>query len=129
MDLKSLSELIKKEREKKGLDYEKIYKDTMILSKFLEYIENGQWEKFPSEFHKKAVLRKYIDYLKIEGINLDDIFKKQDDFNQKDVEKGENFKKEVINKIDKKFYIIIFLSLIFFLFFIIANLILKNLSE
>ncbi|MCM8785830.1 MAG: helix-turn-helix domain-containing protein [Candidatus Omnitrophica bacterium] len=129
MDLKSLSELLRREREKRGLDYEKIYKDTMILSKFLEYAENGKWEMFPSEFHKRAVLKKYIEYLKIEGINLDDIFKKKDNLSEKEVEKDENLKQEVTNKIDRKFYIIILLFIIFSLFFIIVNLMLKNLSE
>ncbi|MFN4227564.1 MAG: helix-turn-helix domain-containing protein [Candidatus Ratteibacteria bacterium] len=129
MDLKSLSEIIKKEREKKGLNYEKIHQDTSIPSKFLEYIENGNWEMFPSEFHKKAVLKKYIDYLKIEGLNLDDIFRDKDNFDQNQVEEKEKSLEKSDDKKDRRFYIVIFLFLIFFLLFILTNILLKNLSE
>ena len=134
MDLKSLSELIKKEREKRGIDYEKIFKDTKIISKFIEYIENGEWDKFPADFYKKAVLKKYLDYLGIEGINVEEIFKekKEEEFNEQKMLTNTDESKERIEKSfypDRKFYFLIFLLFLLIILLFIANLTLKNLSK
>jgi len=134
MDLKSLSELIKKEREKRGIDYEKIFKDLKIVSKFIEYMENGEWDKFPADFYKKAILKKYLDYLEIEGIDVEEVFKgkKEEEFNEEKVINNIEERKEKIESnfnIDRKFYIAIFLLFLLIILLFIINLTLKNLSK
>ncbi|MGB9677706.1 MAG: helix-turn-helix domain-containing protein [Candidatus Ratteibacteria bacterium] len=137
MDLKSLSELVKKEREKKGISYEMIYRDTKIMGKFIEYIENGKWDKFPGDFYKKAVLKKYLNYLGIEGINIEEVLNKKEDGSEEkiiehEVEKNDKKKKEKIEKkifSDRKFYLLIALFLLFVLLLILENLIFKNLTK
>ncbi|HOK55712.1 MAG TPA: helix-turn-helix domain-containing protein [bacterium] len=137
MDLKSLSELIKKEREKKEIDYDRIYRDTKIVRKFIEYIEDGEWNKFPGNFYRKAVLKKYLDYLGIEGINLDELFEEKKETCEEEIIEPKRERKDERNKeknekkfySDTKFYILIFLFLLFILLLLIGNLLFENLIK
>lgn len=133
MDLKSLSELVKKERENKGISYEQIYRDTKIISKFIEYIENGQWEKFPSDFYKKAILKKYLEYLGIEGTILDKIFEGNKSVSEEEIVEKEPVKNKEKDKtmsyFNRKFYFVIILFFLFLLLLFIGNFLFKNLSE
>ncbi len=60
-----INELLKRTREKEGISAEKIFHDIHIPSKFVDMMEKGEWENFPSLLHMKGFLRIYGDYLKI----------------------------------------------------------------
>ena len=61
-----VSELIKQKRLEKNISVETIFKEAHIPSKFVYMIENGEWNRFPSEVHLRGFLKLYVDYLKIE---------------------------------------------------------------
>lgn len=128
MDLKSLSELIKKEREKQNLSYDKIYEETRIPKKFLIAIEENNWFQFPSDFHKRATLRKYLDYLGIKNININEIFKHE--ITDREFKNEENKNIEEVNlKFDRSFYMAIIFFFLFLVLFIISNFLFKNLTK
>ncbi|MCM8818723.1 MAG: helix-turn-helix domain-containing protein [Candidatus Omnitrophica bacterium] len=122
MDLTSLSKIIKNEREKREISFEKIHQETKIPIKFLKYIEDDKWENFPSDAHKKAVLKKYLNYLKIE-VGIDNLFKKEEevdkenDVEKRDVESSEREEK----KLNRKVCFVIILFVVFLTLFFIAN--------
>jgi hypothetical protein len=60
-----IHEILKEARLKKGIELEKISTDIFIPVKFLRYMEEGHWQKFPSFVHKIAFLKKYLIYLNI----------------------------------------------------------------
>lgn len=61
----TVSEAIRKKREKLGISIEKVTEKTRIPGKFLQAVEESRWEEFPSAFHRRSYLRLYLSYLKL----------------------------------------------------------------
>ncbi|MCM8824895.1 MAG: helix-turn-helix domain-containing protein, partial [Candidatus Omnitrophica bacterium] len=58
-----INEILKEARDKAGLDLETVSKETFIPIKFLQHLENGQWQASP--VHRTGFLKKYFAYFKI----------------------------------------------------------------
>lgn len=88
---KPISEVLKESRLKAGIELEKVSQDTFIPLKFLQDMENGKWQNFPSKAHRIGFLKKYLSYLKIP----DEILLEYPEFNLNNKEKeAEPEKKE-----------------------------------
>lgn len=61
-----VNEIIKQRRLEKNISVETIFKEIHVPSKFVYMIENGEWDKFPSEVHLKGFLKLYAEYMEIE---------------------------------------------------------------
>lgn len=59
----SLGQELKQEREKRGISLEEISRVTRINLRFLQAIENDDFELLPGGFFDKAFLRAYLRYL------------------------------------------------------------------
>lgn len=59
----SLGQELKQEREKRGISLEEISRVTRIGLRFLQAIENDNFEALPGGFFNKAFLRAYLNYL------------------------------------------------------------------
>jgi len=59
----SLGQELKQEREKRGISLEEISRVTRISLRFLQAIENDNFEALPGGFFNKAFLRAYLNYL------------------------------------------------------------------
>lgn len=119
MNLKNLSELVKVERVKRGVSLEKISEDTKIPIKFLEYIEEEKWENFPNDVYKKAVLKKYLNYLKIE-FDVENLFNKNEEFRKDEEEIEEKITRTFDIKLNKILFVIV-LFCVFLILFVITN--------
>ncbi|MCL5409077.1 MAG: DUF4115 domain-containing protein [Candidatus Omnitrophica bacterium] len=62
---KPISQIIKEKREELGFSIEKVSETIFIPSKFLRYIEQEKWNKFPSQTHLKGFLKNYLSFLHI----------------------------------------------------------------
>jgi len=62
----SLGQELKQEREKRGISLEEISRVTRISLRFLQAIENDNFEALPGGFFNKAFLRAYLNYLGID---------------------------------------------------------------
>jgi cytoskeletal protein RodZ len=60
-----VNEIIKQRRLEKNISVETIFKEIHVPSKFVYMIENGEWDKFPSEVHLKGFLKLYAEYMEI----------------------------------------------------------------
>jgi len=58
---------LRKERENKGISYEKACDDLKIQQRFLEAIEKGEFEALPGEVYLRAFIKTYADYLGLNG--------------------------------------------------------------
>ncbi|MGB4834000.1 MAG: helix-turn-helix domain-containing protein [Candidatus Moraniibacteriota bacterium] len=62
----TLGEKLKKLRQQYRMSYTEIAKATRIQAKYLEYLENGTYEKLPAEVYVRGFLKSYARYLGLE---------------------------------------------------------------
>ena len=87
-------EVLKNKRESLGKDLSAVSVDTKIQKRFLEYIENNQYDKFDSEVFASGFIKIYSIYLGLDVEKLLAIYRRG---NLKNGEKKENHK-DVIQK-------------------------------
>ncbi len=63
----SIGEKLRSARETKRLTFKDVSKDTNITPKFIEALENEEFEKFPGETYVIGFLRTYAEYLRIDA--------------------------------------------------------------
>ncbi|UOD34618.1 DUF4115 domain-containing protein [Deferribacteraceae bacterium V6Fe1] len=123
--MSKISEILKQEREKQGLNLEDISKKTKISTTFLNLIESGEIEKLPSYAHAFGFIRNYASFLKLNEKEIEDIFKEEfskDNFGKKKMSIADsevNNTSNSNNNFNKMFFatlgVIVVLSLIIFL--------------
>lgn len=120
-----INETLKEKRIKEGITLEQVFYETHIPSKFVRMIEDGLWEKFPSQLHMKGFIRIYGEYLKIppsvieEGIRV--IEKKIEEAKRQDKTEEKEKEDRVVPK-GYLYLILIFLAIFVILYFLILYL-------
>ena len=82
----SLGALLKREREKKGLNHAQISDQTRLRPHFLEAIENEEWDLLPAPTLVKGFIRSYARFLGLDEERILDLYRDEagvDDFSQK----------------------------------------------
>lgn len=62
----SVGEILKKERQRRGLTLLQIEKDTRIRVKFLQAIEDNNWSYFSSKIYISGIIKNYAKYLSLD---------------------------------------------------------------
>jgi len=70
--MQEIGTLLKNARQEKNITLEQINKDTNIASRYLDAIEQGEYDIFPGEPYLIGFLRNYAEYL---GLNPDECIK------------------------------------------------------
>jgi cytoskeleton protein RodZ len=70
----SLGELLKKERGIKGLSYTQISQKTRVRSRFLEAIENEEWDLLPAPTLVKGFIRSYARVLDLDEERIVELY-------------------------------------------------------
>ena len=70
-------EKLKEKRLEKGLTLEDVSKSTKIKQEFLEFIENGQYEKLPSVSYAQGFVRNYAGFLGLNEKEIMAIFRRE----------------------------------------------------
>lgn len=73
----TLGEKLKKLRSDFRMSLSEISKATRIQVKYLEYLENGQYEKLPAEVYVRGFLRSYARYLNIDESALVKLYERE----------------------------------------------------
>lgn len=68
--MKTVGSILKSARERKGLTYKEIFQTIKIHPRFLQALEEGNWDVFSGGVHAKGFLKNYAEYLEV---NLDEI--------------------------------------------------------
>ncbi len=67
--MKNISEILKKTRIQSGITIEQVETATKIKKSYIEFLEQGEFEKLPSISATKGFIKIYAKYL---GLNSDD---------------------------------------------------------
>jgi cytoskeletal protein RodZ len=65
-----LGEILRTQREKKGLTLDQAAADTRIREKFLQALEDGDYQSLPGAVYTKGFLRNYAEYLDLDQEEL-----------------------------------------------------------
>ncbi|MBP1764064.1 MAG: putative transcriptional regulator [Firmicutes bacterium] len=76
MCLETLGELLRKERESRGLSLKDIENAVNIRVLYLNAIENGEYHIIPGEVYLKGFIRNYANYLGLNGAEIVDLYRK-----------------------------------------------------
>lgn len=68
--MSGIGEQLRKAREAKGLSISDIEKATKIQSRYLEAIENNEFDKLPGDFYVRAFIRQYAQIVGLDGKEL-----------------------------------------------------------
>ena len=68
---------LKEKRLEKGLSLEDVSKNTKIKQEFLEFIENGAYEKLPSVSYAQGFVRNYAKFLNLNEKEIMAIFRRE----------------------------------------------------
>ncbi len=120
--------LLKETREKKRIGIDEIIENTRIPQKYIKIIEDGQWEKFPSQTYLLGYLKIYCEYLNIKKEIIDTILSEFKQENKKEKEVIKEEKKDNVEQKREKILLII-LPLIFFSIYFLTLYILSDISS
>lgn len=81
----NIGQLLKKERENKGITLEQVEKETRIRMVNLKAIESEDWSQFQSRTYVQGVIKRYGSFLDLDAEKLSAYFRR-------DYEKRENLK-------------------------------------
>ena len=73
--MESIGQILKAARTAKSLSYEDVEKGTSIRQKYIEAIENDEYDKTPGEVFVKGIIRTYGNFLGLNGAELVDLYK------------------------------------------------------
>lgn len=89
--MKHISEILKEEREKKGLSLEDVVLHTKIKQEFVEAIERGNFDMLPSESYALGFVKNYARFLGISDNRASALFRRE--FERKRIDVVPKFKK------------------------------------
>lgn len=59
----SVGDILRREREKKGLTFKQIEKEIRVREKFLQAIEKNEWQLFSSNIYISGIIKNYSQFL------------------------------------------------------------------
>ncbi|HHW14759.1 MAG TPA: helix-turn-helix domain-containing protein [Firmicutes bacterium] len=68
--MQEIGEVLRKERERQGRTLEEVHRATHITTRYLMALEEGAFEVIPGEVYLKGFLRRYAQFLGIDGEEL-----------------------------------------------------------
>jgi cytoskeletal protein RodZ len=74
--LETVGEILREEREKKGLSLKDVETAISIRSLYLKSIEEGNYSIIPGEVYLKGFIRNYANYLGLNGQEMVDLYRK-----------------------------------------------------
>jgi transcriptional regulator with XRE-family HTH domain len=89
----SVGEMLRHEREKKGISLQEIQKHIKIRVKFLEAIEENNWNFFSSQIYISGIVKNYSEYLGLDSSRLLAFFRR--DYERKE---DVHFKRRIASK-------------------------------
>ena len=73
--MESYGEILRKQREEKGYDFEEVSQKTCIPRNYIEALEKEDTDVFSSETYIVGFLKNYCDFLEIDSAKIISLFK------------------------------------------------------
>jgi len=106
--MKQIGLQLKKTREEKDITLEEVAEKTKIQSRYLQAVENGDWERLPEEVYLRGFIRTYAQFL---GLDAQSLIKEYDEARAQEKEDREEEILEETSQ-EKSYLWIIILALI-----------------
>ena len=122
MERNRIKDILKEEREKKNIKIDEIVEKTRIPLKYVELLEKGQWDKFPSKVHLLGYMNIYCEYIGFDENRIEEIlseFKNEED--EENEEEIENNNKDGKEKVLVIILPLIFFTIYFFTFYLLSG--------
>lgn len=75
--MKTVGEILKTKRQEKNLNLEAVEEEIRIRKKFLEAIENDDWQKLPSLTYTRGFIKNYSEWLGLDTAYVLSVFRRQ----------------------------------------------------
>ncbi len=123
MEKDKISDVLREEREKRKISIEEITEKTRIPLKYIQLLEKGKWDKFPSKVHLLGYMKIYCEYIGFEEEETKEILSVFKD--EEDEEKIENYNDDKDGKKKEKILLVIlpliFFTIYFFTFYLLSE--------
>lgn len=73
----SVGEILRKEREKRGLDLKQVEKALKVREKFLIAVENNEWNHFSSDVYINGIIKNYSKFLNLDANKILAFFRRE----------------------------------------------------
>jgi len=122
MEKDRIKDILKEEREKKNIKVDEIVEKTRLPLKYVELLEKGQWDKFPSKVHLLGYMKIYCECIGFDENRIEEIlseFKNEED--EENEEEIENNNKDGKEKMLVVILPLIFFTIYFFTFYLLSG--------
>ncbi|CUH96157.1 hypothetical protein P22_2245 [Propionispora sp. 2/2-37] len=75
--MNSVGEILRSEREKKGLSIKDVESATSIRALYIQSIEQGEFQVIPGEVYLKGFIRNYANYLGLNGQEMVNLYRQE----------------------------------------------------
>lgn len=118
-----IGEILKSAREKKGISLREAEEDTKIRYKYLEALEEENFDVIPGTVYTKGFIRNYANYLGLDGDQLLAAFKELYREQDEDAPREELVHSPSTDIMRPRFwvYVMIFVALVAILLFVVLN--------
>ena len=100
----TLGEKLKKLRSERRISLGEVSKYTRIQIKYLEYLEEGRYDKLPADVYIKGFLKNYADFLSVDSAILVRLYEKEKEI-KKNLEKNKGEKQEKPKPINISYFV------------------------
>lgn len=115
----TLGEKLKKLRSDKRISLNEVSRLTKIQIAYLEYLEEGEYEKLPADVYVKGFLRSYADFLGVDGQIMLKLYEKEKGI-RNNLEKKRKPKKEKVKPLNVSSFIFTPQKILFLAIFVIV---------
>lgn len=127
-----IGESLRSTREAKGISLEQAEEDTKIRKRYLQALEDGDYDVIPGQVYAKGFLRNYANYL---GLDQEEVMLEykllgipaKEEYKRVDIEASINKKKRLSGRNDRRTYLATVLIAVFaVLILVLYNFVFKN---
>ena len=127
-----IGESLRSTREAKGISLEQAEEDTKIRKRYLQALEDGDYDVIPGQVYAKGFLRNYANYL---GLDQEEVMLEykllgipaKEEYKRVDIEASINKKKRLTGRNDRKTYLATVMIAVFaVLILVLYNFVFKN---
>ncbi|KKR50216.1 MAG: Transcriptional regulator, XRE family [Microgenomates group bacterium GW2011_GWC1_41_8] len=98
MSMRSVGEILKAARHKKGMTIAEVSDLTKIRKKYLEHIENSKWVELPGAAYITGFVKRYADTVDLDAEKVSIVFRREFTYQQKQEVLPESIKNPPLNR-------------------------------
>ncbi|MCR4263930.1 MAG: helix-turn-helix domain-containing protein [Candidatus Roizmanbacteria bacterium] len=98
MSMRPVGEILKSARRRKGMTIVELSDLTKIRKKYLEHIENSEWDELPGVAYITGFVKRYADAVDLDAEKVSIVFRREFTYQQKQEVLPESIKNPPLNR-------------------------------